>query len=311
MNFDQFEHRQTHSEESFIQLKDALDLYIQTARLHNRSKKTLELYHWIFDLLLRDLGEIALGELDPEKIRLFLTGLMSRNWKPTSISIAHRIIKAFLNWAVEEDLIGDNPIRKIPAPKTPKIFPFTLDNCEIDSLLKSSDKNAKHGFRDYALLLIFLDCGLRLNELIQLRKNDLSISQRSLRVRGKGAKERVAFFGTHTRRVLRRWPRLRGSNRDPQGHLFIDRKSEPLEPRWVQEVIARIGKKAKLAKRSSPHKLRYVSATMSVRNGMDAFKLQRLYRWENNTTAMRYANAATPALREAHAKASPVDGSID
>ena len=59
--------------------------------------------------------------------------------------------------------------------------------------------------------------------------------------------------------------------------------------------------------RLSPHKLRHVSATLAVAHGMDTFTLQRLYGWENVQTAMRYVNAAAPALREAHAKASPVD----
>jgi site-specific recombinase XerD len=311
MFIDQNEHKQTHSSEAEIQLKDAIDLYLQTARLHNRSKKTMELYHWIFDLLMKYFSQITLEEFDTERIRIFLTGLMDKGWKPTSVSIAHRIIKAFLNWAIEEELLEKNPIKKIPAPKTAKIFPFTLDENEVDELFKACDKNTKHGYRNYVILLLFIDCGLRLNELISLRTHDLSIAHRSLRIQGKGAKERFVFIGAGTNKALRKWLRIRGNSRDPHGYLFIDRKNEPLKSRWVQEIVARLGKKANLSKRLAPHKLRHVSATMAVRNGMDAFTLQRLYGWENITTAMRYVNAATPALQEAHAKASPVDHILD
>lgn len=109
-------------------------------------------------------------------------------------------------------------------------------------------------------------------------------------------------------KALRRWLELRGFKPEYSDALFIDRKGEPLKPRWVQQVIARLGQKAGITGvRVSPHTLRHTAATLAVKNGMDPFALQRLFGWENIQTALKYVHMAGTALREAHAKASPVD----
>jgi len=265
------------------------------------------MYRWALGSLERASSDLPLQSLDTLKLRGYLSALIERGLSPSSLGIQWRALHAFFNWCVRERLIEVNPLDGIPAPKTPKLFPFTLDDAQIQALIKACDRKSKHGFRNYLILLLFLDCGLRLGELIDLRLGDVSVAQRALRVRGKGAKERIVFMGARTAKAMRRWLQLRGSQTAYTDHVFIDRKGEPLKPRWVQEVIARLGEKAGLRVRLGPHKLRHVSATLAVRNGMDAFTLQRLYGWESVETAMRYVNAASPALREAHAKASPVD----
>lgn len=199
------------------------------------------------------------------------------------------------------------PLDGIPALKTDKVFPFMLDDAQIAELLKASKHGAKTGLRNHLIFLLFLDCGLRLNELIGLRLDNVSLAQRSLKVHGKGSKERIVFIGSQTAKTMKRFLELRGITPGGSDYVFLDRKGEPLKPRWVQEIIARVGKRAKCPQRVSPHRLRHVAATLAVRNGMDPFSLQRLFGWENLDTAMRYVNAASPALHEAHAKASPVD----
>jgi site-specific recombinase XerD len=189
----------------------------------------------------------------------------------------------------------------------PKLFPFTLNDTQIAALFRACDTSQRHGMRNYAMLCLFIDCGLRRNELIDLKLADLSLEHRSLKVHGKGARDRVVFIGSRTDKAWRRWLEVRGFKSAYAENLFIDRKGEALRARWVHHVIAELGYSAGLRTSLCPHKLRHVSATLVVRNGMDAFTLQRLYGWENIQTAMCYVNAAAPQLREAHAKASPVD----
>lgn len=289
---------------------EAAEGFKHHARLAGRSPKTLQLYDWVFEQVQKAWGDPSLPlplALPASELRRWLGDLLKKGWRPTSVAIVHRVLHAFFEWCRKEGLLDANPLDHVPAPKTPKVFPFTLDDAQIRALLKACDKRTPHGFRNYVILLLFLDCGLRLQELIDLRLGDVSLPRRALRVRGKGAKERIVFMGFRTTRAMRRWLQLRPSFHPLTDHVFVDHKGEPLKPRWVQEVVARLGKKAGLPGRLSPHKLRHVSATLAVRNGMDAFTLQRLYGWESVETAMRYVNAANPQLREAHAKASPVD----
>ncbi|MCI2429674.1 tyrosine-type recombinase/integrase [Candidatus Acetothermia bacterium] len=283
-------------------------MFTQHARIHGRSRKTLALYEWVFEQVHQAIGDKPLSQLDTMTLRRFLSELIERNWKPTSVSIVHRVFNAFLNWCKRESLVTSNPLDGIPAPKTPKVFPFILDESQVRSLLAACNRSNLHEARNYAMLLLFIDCGLRLNELIGLRLGDVSLAQRSLKVHGKGARDRIVFMGARTAKAHRRWLELRGFRTGYSDALFIDRKGEPLKPRWVQQVIARLGVKAGIkGVRVSPHTLRHTAATLAVKNGMDPFALQRLLGWENISTALKYVHLAGTALREAHAKASPVD----
>lgn len=130
---------------------------------------------------------------------------------------------------------------------------FSLDDSQVAALLKACDRSIREGVRNYAMLLLFLDCGLRLMELIGLRMTDVSLAQRSLKIHGKGAKDRIAFMGARDEtKALRRWLEIRGFKPGYSDSVFIDRKGEALKPRWVQEIISRIGKRAKLKGKLSP-----------------------------------------------------------
>jgi len=106
---------------------------------------------------------------------------------------------------------------------------------------------------------------------------------------------------------MRRWIEIRGYQPYDDA-VFIDRKGERLKPRYVQQVIAKLGRQAGLKGiRVSPHTLRHTAATLAVRNGLDVFSLQRLFGWERVETAMRYVHLSGRALQEAFSRASPVD----
>jgi integrase/recombinase XerD len=297
-----------HSTETVSTLTQAVEQFTLMARVEGRSKKTLDLYAWVFDRLIEFLGDRLLTELHPGLIRQYLAHLHERGFTPASLGMHYRVLHAFFNWLKREGLISASPMDGISPIRQPKQYPFVLEESQVRALLAACDKSTVHGARNYAMLLLFLDCGLRLHELISLRLSDVSLARRSLKVHGKGARDRIVFMGARTTKALRRWIELRGYKTAFSDALFIDRKGEPLKPRWVQTVIARLGKRAGIkGVRVSPHTLRHTAATLAVKNGMDPFALQRLFGWENIQTALKYVHMAGTALREAHAKASPVD----
>ncbi|MBI3460842.1 tyrosine-type recombinase/integrase [Candidatus Acetothermia bacterium] len=298
---------QTQSTEGIPTLTQAREFFIQNARVHGRSRQTLKLYQWVFDNFSKYVGDPPLDRLNAILLRQYLLSLVDRWFKPTSVGMTYRVLHAFFVFAVREQLVAGNPMKDIPTPKVAKLFPFTLDESQVTALLRACSRQTKYEVRNYAMLLLFLDCGLRLNELVTAKLTDVSLVQRSLKVHGKGAKDRIIFMGAKAAKAVRQWVELRGFRAGYADTLFITRSGEPLKARFVQDIVAKIGKRSGLKVKLSPHKLRHVSAALAVKNGMDAFTLQRLYGWENVQTAMRYVNAAAPQLREAHAKASPVD----
>jgi site-specific recombinase XerD len=278
------------------------------ARVEGRSRKTLSLYKWVFDRFTEFLGDRTLEELHSGLIRQYLAHLQDRGFTPASLGMHYRVLKAWFNWLKREGIVTANPMDGINPPRQPKQYPFVLEESQVRALLAACDRNTVAGIRNYAMLLLFVDCGLRLNELIGLRLGDVSLAQRSLKVHGKGARDRIVFMGARTAKALKRWIELRGFKTTFSDALFIDRKGEPLKPRWVQQVIARLGVKAGIKDvRVSPHTLRHTAATLAVKNGMEPFALQRLFGWENISTALKYVHMSGAALREAHARASPVD----
>ena len=104
-----------------------------------------------------------------------------------------RVLKAFFNWLHREGLVTTDPTENIKNLRLPKSFPFVLSEDQVTALLRVPDQSTWRGFRDYAMLLCFIDVGLRLSELISLRLQDMSLAQRSLKVHGN--KDRICFMG--------------------------------------------------------------------------------------------------------------------
>ncbi|MFQ5796310.1 MAG: tyrosine-type recombinase/integrase [Candidatus Bipolaricaulia bacterium] len=179
--------------------KEAIQHFLLMARVDGRAHKTIELYHYVFDNFTRFLESetVPLSEIKVLTIRSFLAHLQDRGLKNTTIAIYLRVLKAFFNWLTREGLIATakNPVWGIKSPRVPKRYPFVLTDAQVAALLKAPDRTTWTGFRNYTMLLTFLDVGLRLNELINLEISDLNLTQRSLKIHGKGAKDRVCFMG--------------------------------------------------------------------------------------------------------------------
>ena len=160
------------------------------------------------------------------------------------------------------------------------------------------------------MLVVFIDMGLRLYELINAEIDDLDLKRRSLKVHGKGAKDRKVFFGKSTFRTLKHWLRIREKKPERiwDETIFISQKGDKLKKRNLQHLVTRIQKKAGLGDtKVSPHVLRHTAATLAVQNELDAFSLKRQFGWEEIDTALRYVHMSDKSLQENYRNSSPVD----
>jgi len=242
------------------------------------------------------------------QLRAYIAHLLDVGLAKTSIGIHMRSIRCFYNFLEREELIAVSPMTRVEIPRVPDTFPAILSNVQIKQLLGAIKKGSWHGTRNYAILLTFLDTGVRLGELIGLDLNDIDLGNCSIRIRrGKWGKERHVFVGRGLHRALRKWLDARGvSSASPA--LFITRNGTRIDYRSVGRIIERIAKKADLDDvRVHPHLLRHTFATHYIMNGGDPFSLQRILGHSDIKTTMIYVNLAGVGLREAHAKASPVD----
>jgi integrase/recombinase XerC/integrase/recombinase XerD len=190
-------------------------------------------------------------------------------------------------------------------PKVPKelIKPFTTQN--IEDMLTLCD-NSFLGFRNRAIILTFLDSGLRLSELANIQLNDIDFERETIRVMGKGSKERIVRIGKQTQKAVLKYLLQRN---DGLGCLWVTEERRPLHRWGIQTMIIRLGKRAGMVNvRCSPHTFRHTFAIMALQNGIGEFNLQWLLGHSTLTQTRRYCGTlgATEAI-SAHKKAGPVD----
>lgn len=213
-------------------------------------------------------------------------------------------LRSFYNYLTNKaHLLEKNPIKDIDSPKQMKALPKYLTLDESFQLLDSVDGQNQE--RDYAILTLFLNCGLRISELCGLNLND--IKDEALRVLGKGNKVRVVYLNDACLDALRAYLSVRRpiTGRD-QNALFLSSRNERISRSTVHALvkkhIARAGLDPSLY---SSHKLRHTAATLMLQNGVDVRAVQEVLGHEHLNTTEIYTHIDNEALRVA-AKANPL-----
>jgi integrase/recombinase XerD len=294
--------------------KVRFDEMIQVFKLYCKSKgladRTLQTYESSLEKLRDYLNGYGTDSevITPNHLRGFVAEQLEKGLSRSSVAIHVRSIRVFFNFLAREGLVERNPMRNVETPKVPQTYPQVLSEEQIKRLIKACNRSTWVGIRNYTMLLTFLDTGIRLSELIGLNLEDVNLQNWTIRIRnGKGSKERYVFIGRSLFRALRKWIDVRGVS-CPDPAFFITNNGHRHDPRNVERIIERLAQRAKLnGTRVTPHILRHSFATHYIKNGGDPFSLQRILGHSDIKTTMIYVNLAGVGLREAHAKASPVD----
>lgn len=221
-----------------------------------------------------------------------------------------RALRAFWSWLSKEGLITENPFDRLKVPKAPKKVIPAFTNEHLKRLFSSIDTRSATGFRDYAAMLTLLDTGLRCSELITLELTDVDLQNRLLRVKGKGAKERLVPFGSKVQKAL--WKYTRVYRPEPampnRNKLFLTRAGYPLSKDRLEAIVERYGKKAGITEvRVSPHTFRHTMAINFLRNGGDVFSLQQILGHSTLQVLRGYINLALSDISRVHQHSSPAD----
>lgn len=217
-------------------------------------------------------------------------------------------IRSFYKYlTVKAKLIQENPMQDLDSPRLKKSLPRYLDLDQSIHLLESvSGVNQE---RDYCILTLFLNCGLRISELIGLNLKDIQGDQ--LRVLGKGNKERVVFLNDACLQAISSWISVR-SNRgsaDPNALFISSQSRKRISKSAVEKLVKKHLSVAGLdSAQYSPHKLRHTAATLMLQNGVDVRTLQEVLGHDNLNTTQIYTHVDNENLRTA-AKANPL-GSV-
>ena len=213
-------------------------------------------------------------------------------------------LRSFFNYLTNKaHLLTENPVKDLDSPKIRKTLPKYLTLDESTQLLDAVDGANQE--RDYCILTLFLNCGLRISELIGLNISD--IQGEALRVLGKGNKVRIVYLNEACQEALQRYLSVRrpisGRDRDA---LFLSSRNERISRSSVHAMVKkRLGEAGLNADEYSSHKLRHTAATLMLQNGVDVKAVQEVLGHEHLNTTEIYTHIDNDALRIA-AKANPL-----
>ena len=213
-------------------------------------------------------------------------------------------IRSFYNYLTNKmHYLEVNPVKDIDSPKLKKTLPKYLSYDESVQLLDSVD--GKNQERDYCILTLFLNCGLRISELVGLNLQDLH--ENTLRILGKGNKVRIVYLNEACQSALEQYLAVRRpiTGRDEQA-LFLSTQNERISRSGVHALVKkRLAAAGIDASQYSSHKLRHTAATLMLQNGVDVRAVQEVLGHEHLNTTEIYTHVDNDALRVA-AKANPL-----
>jgi integrase/recombinase XerD len=267
---------------------------------------------------LRDitrLGEYATsrGAKTPEQLaapqlREFIYFLKDLGLAATTIRRQISAIRTYYKFLVGEGIAARDPSERIESPKQWRRLPAVLSVTEMKKLLEAPNTNALLPLRDVALLEFAYATGVRVSELISLKLQDISFSERTVRVFGKGGKERIVPFGKTAMGRIASYihevrPRLdRGNGR---GVLFLNARGTPLSRVGAWGIIKANARRAGLAKRVTPHTLRHTFATHLLEGGADLRAVQEMLGHADLATTQLYTHIDRDYLRTVHKSYHP------
>lgn len=284
---------------------DAVDTFIRYCEARNLSERTVEYYQQRLSRWLSDTGNVPIESITPQLLREHLRHVAVTT-SPATANHGVTAIKALYSFLSSEELVEQNPTTTIQKLKVKKTVIETFSPEQVKDLLATC-KRDWCGVRDRAILLTFLDCGLRVSELINLKLSDVNWSNSTVKVMGKGNKERFVPFGLGVKSALTSYTARRGELATDM--LFVSQYGEPLIRRVVALMVSRRCARAGITGvRCSPHTLRHTMAVSYLRSGGDVFSLQRLLGHASLEMTKRYCESLSDAdVAAKHRQYSPVD----
>ncbi len=259
-----------------------------------------------FILFCQSTGIDAPKDITLNHVRLYLQK-KRESVSPISVKDSFSNVKVWLNWLKHEGVIHENPMSGERPPKVPKriIQPFTP--AHLKELLELCTSGTDYcAARNTAIVLVFIDSGVRLAEMVSMNISSINMEAGTIKVFGKGAKERLVGIGQQSRRAILRYLLFRKSTEDV---LWLTEEKKPLQARGIQEIIKRLKRKANIqGVRCSPHTFRHTFADNMVDSGVNVFTLQRLMGHTDLKTTQTYLRGLKPNLiEETYKHNSPVD----
>jgi site-specific recombinase XerD len=279
-----------------------LDRFLEErGRARNLSKYTLRNYRTDLEGFLYALEgwEIDLLQVERRDLRRYLAALLGQGVVEASIRRKVSTIRSFYKWLRAQEMLNTDPFYGVTGPKPGRRLPHVLDSSDIYRLVSSVDGMEPPDQRDRALLELLYAAGLRVSEVASLDVSEIDVRDQTVKVRGKGKKERVCVFGEPAAMAIQRYLRDGRTKlaAEMQPALFLNRFGGRLTARSVQSIVRKHATAAGLPVVVHPHLLRHSFATHLLDGGADLRVVQELLGHESPNTTQVYTHVSEAKKR--------------
>ncbi|MBQ9072773.1 MAG: site-specific tyrosine recombinase XerD [Bacilli bacterium] len=264
------------------------------------SNNTIESYKRDLEKFLEFNKDINVNDISNEDLKKYIKYLNSNGLNEKSISRNISSLKSFYKFLLQSKITKDNPSDALFLPKIKKSLPNILTEDEVIKLL-DIELTDNFSYRNKAMLELMYATGLRVSELINLRLQDIDLSQDVIRTFGKGSKERVIPIGDYAKEYLEKYIyEYRGSmlKREVCEYLFLNNHGKKMTRQGFFKIIKKIAKEKGINKELSPHTLRHSFASHLLKYGADLRTIQELLGHSDISTTQIYTHITNEELKK-------------
>ena len=281
--------------------------------LRNYESDMVQFYDYIAPLDKNDeRREVPIRSIDNLTIREYMATLYEKKKKKSSIHRKVATLRTFFRFLCREEILDNNPAMLVSSPRVDRKLPNHLSIEQMVRFIEAPETESVLGKRDRAILELLYASGLRVSELVGLNLLDIDFNNQTLRVKGKGRKERMVPFGNHAKAALEIYLGVRGEllieadpdDRDPLA-VFMNYQGTRITTRSVGRMLDKYCKECADIPHVSPHALRHSFATHLLDAGADLRTIQELLGHVRLSTTQQYTHVSTDRLMEVYDKAHP------
>lgn len=258
--------------------------------------------NYVYFLEKEKINYLCVTKNDVLKYLMFLDkkGLSNK-----SIARIISTLRNFYNYLFEKKYVDSNVFKRVKNPKIKKKLPNYLSIVEVEEVIDSICEDDINDLRNKCIFELIYSTGLRVSEVSNIKISDINVSELSIRVFGKGSKERIVYYGDVLNSLLNKYLKVRKSIIGEDDYLFLNKMNKQLSRQSIEQIINKIMRNSGVKHKISPHTLRHTFATHLLDNGADLRSVQELLGHADLNSTEIYTHVSNERLRNAYLKYHP------